>query len=78
MVVPLQRLRAALERPHLCPILIILTMKKLILFSFFMLSSLAMTSCTVDSISDNATVEAKDTGGQGGGLTPPPPPPPKP
>lgn len=74
MVVPLQRLRAILERPQLCPILIILTMKKLILFSFFILSAIATTSCTVD----DAPIQVQDTGGQGGGLTPPPPPPPKP
>ncbi|MGL2963873.1 hypothetical protein ACSVH2_08665 [Flavobacterium sp. RSB2_4_14] len=53
-------------------------MKKLVIFSFFILSSIAMTSCTVDSISDNVPTQAEDTGGQGGGITPPPPPTPKP
>jgi hypothetical protein len=50
-------------------------MKKIFLFSFFMLSSIAMTSCTTDPVEDN-TVQANtvDTGGQTGGLTPPPPP----
>jgi|688.fasta_scaffold611843_2 hypothetical protein len=70
MVLPLQWLRAALERPQLCPILTILIMKKLVIFSFFILSSIAMTSCTVD----NVPTQAEDTGGQGGGITPPPPP----
>ena len=49
-------------------------MKKLILFSFFILSAIATTSCTVD----DAPIQVQGTGGQGGGLTPPPPPPPKP
>jgi len=51
-------------------------MKKLFIFSFFVLSSFAATSCTTDPIVDqNATeINADDTGGQTGGLTPPPPP----
>jgi hypothetical protein len=54
----------------------IITMKKIILFSFFMMSCVSLTSCTVDAIEDttaNQTVNADgDTGGQTGPLTPPP------
>ena len=51
-------------------------MKKLFLYSFFVLSSIATTSCTTDPVTDqNATeINTIDTGGQTGGLTPPPPP----
>lgn len=51
-------------------------MKKIILFSFFILSSAMMTSCTADSITDTTPVQnihADDTGGQG--IPPPPKPP---
>lgn len=51
-------------------------MKKVILFSFFILSSAMMTSCTADSIADTApaqNINADDTGGQQG-IPPPPPP----
>ncbi|RKS00585.1 hypothetical protein [Flavobacterium sp. 102] len=54
-------------------------MKKILLFSFFILSSIAMTSCTADEMqvpTQNQT--ADDTGGQHGIPTPPPPPPPPP
>ncbi|UPT71055.1 MAG: hypothetical protein M0D53_01160 [Flavobacterium sp. JAD_PAG50586_2] len=53
-------------------------MKKLIILSFFIVSSAVMTSCTADSIADttpSTTINADDPGGQG---IPPPPPPPKP
>jgi hypothetical protein len=52
-------------------------MKKIILFSFFVLSSVMMTSCTADSIADapsTQNINVKDTGGQQ--SIPPPPPPP--
>jgi len=51
-------------------------MKKLFIFSLFVLSSFAATSCTTDPVVDqNATeINADDTGGQTGGLLPPPPP----
>ncbi|MBF6642161.1 hypothetical protein IVB69_11770 [Flavobacterium sp. J49] len=52
-------------------------MKKILLFSFFIVSSLGMTSCTTDSVAETApelTTTADDTGGQSGGLLPPPPP----
>lgn len=51
-------------------------MKKLVIFSLFMLSSIVMTSCSTDPIVDKNGVEvsADDTGGQTGGLLPPPPP----
>ncbi len=52
-------------------------MKKIILLSFFMMSSSVLTSCTADSIADSTppstTVNADDTGGQG--IPPPPKPP---
>ncbi|UPT69897.1 MAG: hypothetical protein M0D53_12240 [Flavobacterium sp. JAD_PAG50586_2] len=54
-------------------------MKKIILLSFFIVSSAVMTSCTADSIADatpSTTINADDPGGQQG--IPPPPPPPKP
>lgn len=55
-------------------------MKKILLFSVFMLAATTFTSCTADSITDNmpAQTQAGDTGGQSGQLTPPPPPPPRP
>jgi len=55
-------------------------MKKILFFSVFMLAVTTFTSCTADSITDNAPAQtqAGDTGGQSGQLTPPPPPPPKP
>lgn len=51
-------------------------MKKIILFSFFILSSAMMTSCTADAIADTAptqNIHTDDTGGQG--IPPPPKPP---
>ena len=52
-------------------------MKKILLFSLFILSSIAMTSCTADSISDSVpsqTVHADESiGGQNGQPTPPKP-----
>ena len=56
----------------------IITMKKIILFSFFMMSCLSLTSCTAEAIEEkvaNQTVNADgDTGGQTSPLTPPTPP----
>lgn len=53
-------------------------MKKIILFSFFILSSISLTSCTAEAIEEkvaNQTVNADgDTGGQTSPLTPPTPP----
>lgn len=52
-------------------------MKKIILLSFFIVSSTVMTSCTADSIADtppSTTINADDPGGQQGIPTPPPPP----
>ena len=52
-------------------------MKKILLFSFFILSSMAMTSCTADEMQAPAQNQvAEDTGGQQGIPVPPPPPPP--
>lgn len=54
-------------------------MKKLIIFSLFVVSSASMTSCTTDSIADSVpsqTIQLGDTGGQNNPLPPPPPPPP--
>lgn len=52
-------------------------MKKILLFSFFILSSAAMTSCTTDELNVPQNQMADDdTGGQHGVPTPPPPPPP--
>ncbi len=51
-------------------------MKKLILFSFFIVTSVFLTSCTADSIPSNGTnqtVNAEDTGGQGGSTSNPKP-----
>jgi hypothetical protein len=52
-------------------------MKNILLFSFFILSSMAMTSCTADEMQEPAQNQvAEDTGGQQGIPVPPPPPPP--
>jgi hypothetical protein len=51
-------------------------MKKILLFSFFILSSVAMTSCTADSIADSAPAPHlvnADGGGQTGPTIPPKP-----
>lgn len=43
-------------------------MKKVFLFSFFIVASAFLTSCTADSVpsnNTNQTVNAEDTGGQG-------------
>lgn len=51
-------------------------MKKVILFSFFIIASALMTSCTADAIADTPQTQnsnADDTGGQG--IPPPPKPP---
>ena len=51
-------------------------MKKIILFSLFIIASVAMTSCTADE--NPVPIQnqvADDTGGQTGTLPPPPPPP---
>lgn len=51
-------------------------MKKIILFSFFIVSSALLNSCTADSVpanGTNQTVQADDTGGQGGQINPPRP-----
>jgi hypothetical protein len=50
-------------------------MKKIILFSFLMLASVAMTSCTADSVSDVKQTNSADIGGGQNGQLPPPPPP---
>ncbi|MGV9003265.1 hypothetical protein [Flavobacterium sp.] len=55
-------------------------MKKLLLFSFFISTITAVTSCTADAVTNTVpsqTINADDTGGQSGLLTPPPPPPTK-
>ena len=53
-------------------------MKKIILFSFFMMLCVSLTSCTAEAIEEkvaNQTVSADgDTGGQTSPLTPPTPP----
>jgi len=53
-------------------------MKKIVLFSFFIISSAAMTSCTADSVADNTpaphVIQADgETGGQSGQTNPPRP-----
>ena len=52
-------------------------MKKLLLFSFFIISSAAMTSCTADAIPENVPAHVTqadgDTGGQNGQTIPPKP-----
>jgi len=54
-------------------------MKKIIAFSFIILSSSMMTSCTADALSDiPQTGVHADDGGEHGIPTPPPPPPPPP
>ncbi|NMH24342.1 hypothetical protein [Flavobacterium solisilvae] len=53
-------------------------MKKIILFSFFMMSFASLTSCTADAIEDtvaNQTVSDDDSGGGTGGQTGVPKPP---
>jgi ABC-type Fe3+-citrate transport system substrate-binding protein len=50
-------------------------MKKILLFSVILIASVAMTSCSEDSLNDTTipqTVQT-DTGGQSGQLNPPPP-----
>lgn len=53
-------------------------MKKIYVLVAIVFMSIASTSCTADSITDEIpTQQAEgDTGGQDGSLTPPPPPPP--
>lgn len=54
-------------------------MKKIVLFSLFLIASAAMTSCTADENSEAVQNQvADDTGGQNGTIPPPPPPPPGP
>lgn len=54
-------------------------MKKIIVFSFILLSSSIMTSCTADALSDvPQTGIHADDGGEHGIPVPPPPPPPPP
>ncbi|MGL2965868.1 hypothetical protein [Flavobacterium sp. XGLA_31] len=53
-------------------------MKKVIIFSFFILSSVMMTSCTTDSVADAAAPSQNvhadnETGGQTGPTNPPRP-----
>jgi hypothetical protein len=51
-------------------------MKKVFLFSFFIVASAFLTSCTADSVpsnNTNQTVNAEDTGGQGGNTSNPKP-----
>lgn len=52
-------------------------MKKVIIFSFFILSSALMTSCTADAVTDTAAAPAvhadNETGGQTGPTNPPKP-----
>lgn len=52
-------------------------MKRLILFSFFIVSSSVMTSCTADAIPENAPAHVThadgETGGQNGQTIPPRP-----
>lgn len=48
-------------------------MKKIILYSFFVVSLASLTSCTADPIattSTGQTVHADDTGGQSGTINP--------
>lgn len=48
-------------------------MKKIILFSFFIISVASLTSCTADPIAKTTTgqtVQADDTGGQSGTINP--------
>jgi hypothetical protein len=51
-------------------------MKKIMLFSFFVLSSAMMTAFTADSISDIATTQNINTNDTGGKGIPPAPKPP--
>lgn len=51
-------------------------MKKILLFSLFLVASAAMTSCTTDeNVEPVQNQVADDTGGQHGHIPPPPPPP---
>jgi hypothetical protein len=51
-------------------------MKKILLFSLFLVASAAMTSCTADeNVEPVQNQVAGDTGGQNSQLNPPPPPP---
>lgn len=50
-------------------------MKKIVVFSLLLIASVAMTSCTADSVADTTVPQTvqDDTGGQNGQLNPPPP-----
>lgn len=52
-------------------------MKTIVLFSVILIASVAMTSCSADSVADSESTQTvqTDTGGQNGQLNPPPPPP---